>query len=883
MKSFDFIKWIVFLTTVIVFVSLINTGPRRSMFYFREGPDADFTGYEESVKFLLDQLKDPTTGRIPPRVRELELAFAKQALQKQLQTSQPLTNSYTFQGPENIGGRTRDVVYDIRYNGISNRTIMAGGVSAGIYKSIDGGTTWHRKTGNDQMYSITCIAQDPRPGFQDTWYYGTGETFGGGHSGAPFSSDGIFKSTNNGETWVQLISSNLGSSFNFDRQQDCIWNIAVAPNGDVYMAAIEGIFKSSDGGNTWRIVLGTEQLPMSAYISTDIVITPSGRLYAAFDGQSSSQWDGVWTSVSGEEGTWQRIAGEGAGDSPAGWKMESFYSRIVLAVTPSNENMIYALIAVYVGVCPGVPAQLFRWNLSQGTWTDLSNNLPGCAPDMEPFRTQSGYSMTIAVKPDDPNMVFIGGISLYRSTNGFATAGNTINIGGTYNFSLHTDMHSIVFEPGNPMTMLVGNDGGIQKTTNDLADFVDWTAMNNGFRTLQYYYVSLDPRQDNNQVIGGSQDNGTTRNIGGNGSGFELIVGGDGGPVGISKSVEGTIYEYCSAQLGNIYRRDQAWLPYFAEYIKPNTPPGSVIFISPCLLDPDNTEYIYYVHGDKIYRNNSASTANTENWTRLTGVEQATNGSMIYALRTTRGNYNSGTSSLFFGTATGSVFRLDDPINSDPNAVPVNISGNLPQFLTVSSISVNPRNDDTVLVTFPNYGRINIWWTGNANSANPTWTNVEFNLDLPSIRSSAIAITPNGVEYFVGTSVGLFKNVNLTGQDWTQEGPFEIGNAVVTSLALRPSDNRLLVGTYGYGMWATTLQSNCDANTWTGFASSSWENPDNWSCGYCPNSHSHVIINAGTPNNPIINSNVTIRQLTLNASGVLTVNNGYKLSITNSP
>ena len=706
---------------------------------------------------------------------------------EQLKTNQPLTNVYTFQGPENIGGRTRDIVYDLRYNGTSNRTIMAGGVSAGLYKSTDGGENWARKTGTDQIYSITCIAQDPRPGFQDIWYYGTGEYHGGGHSGAPETGDGVFKSTNNGESWVQLFGSNSGSPFSVDRPLDCIWNIVVGPNGDIYAAGIEGIWRSSDGGNTWSIVLGIEQIQMNASLSTDIVITPSGRLYAAFDGRSLSQWDGVWTSNSGDAGTWTRIAGEGSGGSPIGWQEELYYYRIVLAVTPSNENIVYALLASGTNVCPGVPAQLFKWDLSQSTWTDLSNNLPGCGTNMEPFRTYGGYTMTIAVKPDDPNIIFIGGVSLYRSTTGFATVNNTTNLGGTYNLALHPDMHSIVFEPGNPTTMLVGNDGGIQKTTNNLVDLVDWAPLNNGFRTLQYYYVSLDPRQDNNQVIGGSQDNGTTRNIGGNGSSFELIVGGDGGPVGISKSIGGTIYEYCSTQFGNIYRRDQAWLPHFVEYIKPNTPPGTVIFISPCLLDPDNTEYIYYVNGEKLYRNNSASTANTINWTRLTGVEQV-NAAMISELATTRGNYNSGTSSLFFGTWDGLVYRIDDPINSDPNSLPVNISGNLPvTYLAVSSISVNPRNDDTVLMTIPNYGRINIWWTGNAKSANPTWTNVEYNLIYPSIRSSAIAITPNGVEYFVGTSIGLFKNVNLTGQDWTQEGPFEIGNAVVTSLALRVS------------------------------------------------------------------------------------------------
>jgi hypothetical protein len=82
-------------------------------------------------------------------------------------------------------------------------------------------------------------------------------------------------------------------------------------------------------------------------------------------------------------------------------------------------------------------------------------------------------------------------------------------------------------------------------------------------------------------------------------------------------------------------------------------------------------------------------------------------------------------------------------------------------------------------------------------------------MKLPSFRSSAIAITNVGVEYFVGTSVGLFKTTidgsNPNATVWTQEGASQIGNAVVDALALRPVDNTLLVGTHGYGMWTTAL------------------------------------------------------------------------------
>ena len=228
-------------------------------------------------------------------------------------------------------------------------------------------------------------------------------------------------------------------------------------------------------------------------------------------------------------------------------------------------------------------------------------------------------------------------------------------------------------------------------------------------------------------------------------------------------------------------------------------------------MDPDNTQHLYYVNENNLYRNTQSSTATNSNWTNMNSVGTAVGvANDITVLSTSRGTYNSSTSSLFIGTNDSKVYRLDDPANASSSTAPVNISSGLPFTIGyISSISVNPRNDDTILVTLSNYGINSIWWTGNANAASPTWRNVEGNLSIPSIRSSAIVITPEGVEYFVGTSVGLYNTmINASSPSttaWSQEGATEIGNALVSSLALRTADNKLLVGTHGYGMWSANI------------------------------------------------------------------------------
>ncbi|HLG40328.1 MAG TPA: hypothetical protein VI461_11700, partial [Chitinophagaceae bacterium] len=67
--------------------------------------------------------------------------------------------------------------------------------------------------------------------------------------------------------------------------------------------------------------------------------------------------------------------------------------------------------------------------------------------------------------------------------------------------------------------------------------------------------------------------------------------------------------------------------------------------------------------------------------------------------------------------------------------------------------------------------------------------------------------------------------------------------------------------------------------SWTGFSNDVWENPANWSCGALPDSNTDVIISGGSPNYPIINSNKSVRTLTLNTGANLTVNPGFTLTI----
>lgn len=798
------------------------------------------TDIQGAMEYEFNMLKNPATGRIPDGIRDAELLQARQMLATQQMSGRiESINAYAFQGPNNLGGRTRALLYDVR-NGTLNGVIMAGGVSGGIYKSTDDGATWARKSPIGDLFSVSALAQDTRTSpasARDTWYYAGGEFSGNsaGATGATYKGKGVYKSTDNGETWTHLPASNTGSLESFDHRADYVTKLVVDPTtGNVYMAALDAIYRSIDGGTTWGIVLTSGSGSFGTGMSSDIIVTSTGRFYASFAGGSNTgptlNLPGVWTSTTGASGSWTKIAGPTAGTSPAGWNAAGAFGRVVLAYAPSLESRVYALYwngssyscSTPPGASPLPEAEFFYWDDGLSVWTEITATLPDeggtdCLTGNDPFACQGGYDLVVAVKPDDAATVFIGGTNIYRSTT---TGASWTRIGGyvspiSYGLyaSSHPDIHSIAFAPTSTTTMLCGNDGGIQRTTDDLAGTVAWSPINTGFRTYQYYYVDIDPRVANDKVLGGAQDNGSTRNIGGTGTSFESVMGGDGVSVGLTDLIAGTQYEYVGFQRGTIIRRASGLGSGSGTTITPTGEGGTAgeLFVTLFKLDPDNTERLYYANDNALYRTTSASTVASGTWTSLTGLGAAVTPAVdITAIALTRGPYSAATSSLFAGTSDGRVLRLDDPTGVPAAGAPVDITGAaFPSGAYVSSIAVNPRNDDTVLVTISNYGVTSVFWTGTANSAVPVWTAVEGTLTLPSYRSCAIHVVPGSaeVQYYVGTSVGLFRSGASfpATPGWTQEGATTLGNAVVSSLALRPSDGNLLVGTHGYGMWKTVL------------------------------------------------------------------------------
>lgn len=831
-----------------------------------DGEEQEEEFNEKRLEHEFNMLRNPITGTIPANIREIENRVFKSIPARRPANDIQITrigdasgtatqNTYTSIGPNNIAGRSRTLAFDRRNPNI----VLTGGVTGGIFRSTDGGATWTFVSGENDVRSATALAQDPTNA--DTWYCGTGEVFYSASQAdiAGTFGYGVFKSTNNGLSWSKLTATEDPNQHQFNGSFDLVHRMAVHPaTGHVYAAVHNRIMRSSDGGNTWAIVLGGNTPNNSLNGITEIIIPSNGsKIFAAFSGFNADRsLAGVWESTTGNANSWKRIAGGASGgiDSVAGWQPFGQWSRIVLGLNNANNQLfvLYKNGKSAAGSTPQPEADLFRANISSGnpatyTWTNLSDYVPD-EPNfnregVDPYTTQFyGYDMSIAVKPDNDNILFIGGTVLERVDLTKTTAAQKFHrIGGygvgffpTGNFIYpdhHPDVHGIYFPPGATDVMYTVDDGGVQKTTTSLlADTVRWQELNANFQTLQYQFVNIMPDLDFNFIVGGAQDNGTLINLNAPAAlDHEQIQGGDGAAAAISQFTKAgntwKQYWYTSIVQGYIERLDitlqkpSNTLNLAAR--KEITPNGLADnegqWLTLFVNDPDSSEHLYYSWQNRLFRTRSASTVTPTTWMEFTGSKNVlgnkSNGEPSNGTAMAISKARNGSKFLYIGTDNGKVYRLNNASLAPATATPVSITpSTMAAGSYVAGISVNPRSPDTVLVVVSSYDAPsasvnNIFWTGNATATTPTWQVLDGALAPVSSQSCAIVLKNSGVEYYVGTSIGLYSATTLAGNNtqWFNEGSGMLKKAIVRSLMNRQKDNTLVVGTHGNGAFIADI------------------------------------------------------------------------------
>ncbi len=765
---------------------------------------------QERMAWEFNRLRDPRTGFIPDdmRARELAHAAALPVRSEVLGKNSLFAALWQARGPHNVGGRTRGLAVDLGYNGGSNRRILAGGVSGGIFVSEDDGATWKLTSALDEFASVTTIAQDPNA--RNVWYHGTGE-FSNSVRGAFYLGQGVYKSTDNGQSWKRLPGLNpAGRLVAYDDPFDNIWTVAVHPQGSVVLVAhLNGISRSADGGQTWQNTLKPPQGAQVVFY-TDVAVAADGKVYAAMslNGGNHTAY-GIYRSADRGQ-TWTKLDVPGLAPDPY---------RIVLAAAPSDAGTVYAAVQKNAEGSKAADHQLFR--LRGGAWTDLSASLPDVTqPEggQQPltgnasFSSQGGYDLLVKVKPDNADVVWIGGTNLYRSTD----AGQSFKLVGGYQSAYtyrqfanhHSDQHALVFFPGKPGVALSGNDGGLSKTADALQTPTAWTSLNNGYVTSQFYAMAMDPSGSSNLLVGGAQDNGTwlTEQTAANAP-WSQMLSGDGGYAAVAPGGDRL---YVSSQHASVERIRPVNGQLSYSTIQPATLPNPP-FIAPLALDPNDARVMYLATGNAVSRNSNLdaiaegnSQPTDQNWTQLTGsavgsaqthqvtalaVSKAPAGRLVFAATDFRNETR--------------VVRVDNPA---ANGAGTPITPPFTGAPNVACIALNPQNADEMMVVVSNYGVPSLYHSANGGQ---TWAEVEGNLggaDGPSIRWAAIQPIGGQKFYLLATSTGVYSATALAGAGtvWTREGDGTIGTVVTDMVATR-DDGTVVAATHGRGIYTATL------------------------------------------------------------------------------
>lgn len=741
------------------------------------------------------RLQDPASKVIPRNIAAKELAYIKKVNQKNGHKMLALGKNWISKGPYNIGGRTKALAL----HAMDENIILAGGVSSGMWKSTDGGDSWEKTTASDQLHSVSCIAQNKAPGKENIWYYGTGEYAGsvrGGSASGPlgtnayYRGDGIFKSTDNGDTWLQLAST-VSRSADATDQFDFIGNLATFGENGIYAATSTGLYRSQNGGESWNHIFNFGE----NYPSCEIALTSQEVCYVTIGGAGPD--NGIYRSSDGEQ--WEDI-------SPPDWPDST--TRTVIAIAPSNENTIYFFTEV-----AHLKQQLRKYEEGSG-WTDLTENLPFNAEMI----TYGGNMLILYVKPDDENTIFLGTVGLYRSSDG----GISFELIGAYS-DFHVDQHAIVFLPSDPKSMIVGNDGGLFKTDDNMAEaqldpssgeyHIAWESLNNGYLSTQFYSVAIDHSTPNSEtVIGGTQDNAWLYTTSADPLEPWMAIfrgSADGGFTAISDS--GEYYYTCQAATFLIWRHSFPEGVHRWTEITPASAIGMGLWMNPFILDPHDTKIMYLPSRTELWRNSDLTqiphvfppVPTDVNWTRLENVKD----NYITAL----GMSQEEPRRLYYGCLYGKLLFLDNP--HEGQAVPVDItSEDLPPGGYIHCITVDPEDVNKVLVVYPNYGIISIF---SSQDGGATWIPVSGNLEEypdgsgsgPSVRWVSILYVEDKPVYFAGTSVGLFSTAKLDSMNtvWVQEGAETIGNIVIDMIDTRQSDGFVAVATHGNGVFTSYI------------------------------------------------------------------------------
>lgn len=607
--------------------------------------------------------------------------------------------------------------------------IFAGTPSGGLWRSLDGGATWAPLTDEFSAMGISGIVIDHSD--PNTIYVSTGDG-----DGADTYSIGVMKSTDGGQTWATTGMTHTIVQSIVSRK------LIMHPTDEqiLFVCTNDGLFKTVDAGANWTLVQSGSMRDVEFKPGDpSTVYTCSDEFFKSTDGGD----------------TFNQVFG--------GLPTASSVNRISIAVSPDEPNWIYLLAgdqsdASFLG--------LYKSQDSGASFSLLTDtpNMFGYAEDGSTGGGQSWYDMALAANPSNADIVLLGGINVWRSTDG----GNNFTISSHWVYPptvgyTHADIHTLDYF-GNDL--FCGSDGGLFLSTDN---GISYTDLSFGMEITQFYRFGGSP-QNANLIIAGSQDNGSNF---WDGTNWTHVMGADGMEGAINPTNANVIF--CTFQFGGLRRT----LDGGANWSDISTGSGeNGSWVTPYESLPGNKLIIAY---ENVWLSN-------DNGDTFNPISNFSNGS-ANDLDVCKGNHNhiavSFDEELYLTQDGGSTWNL--------------ISTGLPNNF-ISDIHFHPTDPELIYVTLSGFDAgEKVYVTRDAGT---TWFNISNN--LPNLPTNTVVFqegSQGGI--YVGMDVGIYYT-DSTLSNW-QLFDTGIPNVIVNELEIHYGSSKIRAATYGRGVWESDL------------------------------------------------------------------------------
>ena len=708
--------------------------------YVENGVTKKAPGWKQFKRweYEMQNLVNRSTGEFPKKsAQEVFDEFTKanpRSSSRNTANWTPIGPTSSFSGYSGIGR-----LNCVAFHPTDNNTYWVGAAAGGLWRTTDNGASWTCLTDNNDALAVSNIAVTSDYATSQTIYIATGD-----RDAWDNRSVGVLKSTDGGTTW-----NPTGISYTiYDGQM--VNRLLIDPNDNetLIAATTTGVYKTTNGGTTWnQQMFGGEFIDMEYHPGNTNIIygsTKGGQIYLCTDGNA-------FGPTVFNDGNAHRIELAVSSNQPD-W---------VYAVASNGDNGLYAIYqstnsgANFNEVFNGATKNLLTWE-SDGSGTG----------------GQGWYDLSLAASPIDANIILVGGVNTWRSTNGGADWSLVNHWYGDGVQAVHADKHMLAYR--NNGNLFECSDGGVYMSGNNGANWVDRT---NGIQISQMYRLGVS-QTDPDDVITGLQDNGTKLHTG---SSWYDVRGGDGMECIIDYT--DLNIQYGTVYYGQIDRTTDHWQSSTA--IQPS---DNGAWVTPYIIDPVNPNILYAGY-DEVWKTYDRG----DSWEPISALNISDKvGSMAISASDQQYLYIADYNTIW-KTADGGANWIDVT-----NNLPVGSAG-------INYITIKNDDPNTVWVALSGFSTPGVYQSTDGGSS---WINIS--AGLPPIPANSVVQNVQSqleVQLYLGTELGVyFKKGN---NDWV---PYNVGlpNVRIGEIEIyyadNPGESRLRAASFGRGLWETPIE-----------------------------------------------------------------------------